>query len=267
MNKNVLLVLTVFLFLLPIVSFSNTTRQDKKSFQDAQVIFEMGLSLKGEAKVQLMLEAAELFQSIMEADKIENGYLYYNIGNAYYEAGLKGKALLNYKRAAQFLPGLEELNSNIQQVELDLKLNLTPRGWWQNFKKDLFFWHYIIDYHQRKIGFIIFFITYWIILCVLIYKKNIFLTMASVFMLFITICFGASYLVSFYQVNYQKEGIVIIQQTDTRKGPSNSYEHFYQQPLLEGVAFKLIDVQNSWWKIELESGDKFWIQKSAAELI
>ncbi len=53
----------------------------------------------------------------------------------------------------------------------------------------------------------------------------------------------------------------------TRKGPSLSYEAFYQQPLTEGVMFKLIEEQNNWWKIELENGDKVWIKNSTAELI
>jgi len=246
---------------------SAATLQHKKVFQDAQATFEKALTLEGETKPKLMLKAARLFASIMQAEDIENGYLYYNIGNAYYEAGQKGKALVNYKRAERYLSGMEELNSNIQQVTSDLEINIISKSWWQNFKKDLFFWHYIIDYHSRKTVFIVAFISFWLMMCVLVFRKNIILNTVIIAVLFTNICFGTSFLISFYQIHYIKEGVVITRQTETRKGPSLSYEAFYQQPLTEGVMFKLIDIQNNWWRIELENGDKLWIKNSAAELI
>ena len=246
---------------------SAATLQHKKVFQDAQATFEKALTLDGATKHKLMLKAARLFASIMKEEDIENGYLYYNIGNAYYEAGQKGKALVNYKRAERYLSGLEELNSNIQQVTSDLEISIISKSWWQNFKKDLFFWHYIINYHSRKLVFIAAFITFWLMMGVLIYRRNIILNTIVIAVLVTTVCFGTSFLISFYEIHYLKEGVVISDQTETRKGPSLSYEAFYQQPLVEGVMFKLIDEQNNWWKIELENGDKVWIKNSAAELI
>ena len=241
--------------------------QDKKVFQEAQTTFEKALTLKSETKQKQMLKAARQFVAIMAERDIKNGYLYYNIGNAYYEAGKKGKALVNYKRANRYLSGLEELNNNIQQVTSDLEINIVSKSWWQNFKKDLFFWHYIIDYHSRRVVFIVTFIAFWALMCVMVLKKNIVLNTIVMAVLFATICFGTSFLISFYQIHYLKEGVIILEQTETRKGPSLSYEAFYQQPLKEGVEFRLIDEQNNWWKIELENGDKMWIKQSSAEII
>lgn len=243
------------------------TTQDKKLFQEAQKTFEKALTLKGELKQKQMLKAARLFVSVMEERDIKNGYLYYNIGNAYFEGGKKGKALVNYRRAERYLSGLEELSNNIQQVTSDLEINIVSKSWWQNFKKDLFFWHYLFDYHSRRIAFISTFVAFWMLMCVMVFRKNIILNSIAIFVLFTTICFGTSFIISFYQIHYQKEGVVILEQTETKKGPSLSYEAYYQQPLMEGVEFRLIEEQNNWWKIELENGDRMWIKQSAAEII
>ncbi|MBT4526995.1 MAG: hypothetical protein HOC24_10620 [Deltaproteobacteria bacterium] len=267
MIQKLYLILMLIIVVMAFNMVSAATLQHKKVFQDAQATFEKALTLEGETKHKLMLKAARLFTSILKEEAIENGYLYYNIGNAYYEAGQKGKALVNYKRAERYLSGLEELNSNIQQVTSDLEINIISKSWWQNFKKDLFFWHYIIDYHSRKFVFIAAFVVFWLMMCVLIYKKNIILNTIVIAVLFTTVCFGTSFFISFYEIHYLKEGVVVLEPTETRKGPSLSYEAFYQQPLGEGVMFKLIEEQNNWWKIELKNGDKVWIKNSAAELI
>jgi tetratricopeptide (TPR) repeat protein len=46
-------------------------------------------------------------------DGIEDGVLYYNLGNAYFKAGRLGRAVLNYERALRLLPGDADVRANL----------------------------------------------------------------------------------------------------------------------------------------------------------
>ena len=49
----------------------------------------------------------------MRAQGIEDGVLYYNLGNAHFKAGKIGLAVLNYERALELMPGDAETRTNL----------------------------------------------------------------------------------------------------------------------------------------------------------
>ncbi|HXV61873.1 MAG TPA: tetratricopeptide repeat protein [Vicinamibacteria bacterium] len=57
-------------------------------------------------------EAIEAYEA-MRAQGIEDGTLYYNLGNAYFKAGRLGRAVLNYERARELLPGDPDVRANL----------------------------------------------------------------------------------------------------------------------------------------------------------
>ncbi len=57
-------------------------------------------------------EAAEVYES-MRALGIEDGTLYYNLGNAYFKAGRIGLAVLSYERALVLAPSDEDVRTNL----------------------------------------------------------------------------------------------------------------------------------------------------------
>ena len=44
---------------------------------------------------------------------LESGNLYFNLGNAYFKAGERGRAILNYERARRLMPGDPDLEANV----------------------------------------------------------------------------------------------------------------------------------------------------------
>ncbi len=58
-------------------------------------------------------EAAEVYES-MGAAGIEDGSLYYNLGNAYFKAGKIGLSILSYERALRLMSGDEDTRTNLQ---------------------------------------------------------------------------------------------------------------------------------------------------------
>lgn len=56
-----------------------------------------------------------LYESLLAAG-VHDGAVYYNLGNAYFEAKNLGKALLNYRRAQALMPRDGDLNANLARV-------------------------------------------------------------------------------------------------------------------------------------------------------
>lgn len=57
-------------------------------------------------------EAVEIYESI-RASGVEDGVLYYNLGNAYFKRGRLGFAILNFERALKLMPGDQDLRANL----------------------------------------------------------------------------------------------------------------------------------------------------------
>lgn len=57
-------------------------------------------------------EAVEIYESIRRAG-VEDGVLYYNLGNAYFKSGRLGLAIVSYERARKLLPGDEDVRANL----------------------------------------------------------------------------------------------------------------------------------------------------------
>lgn len=58
-------------------------------------------------------QAIELYEQIREM-QWESSVLYFNLGNAYYQAGQRGKAILNYERALRLNPNDEATRHNLR---------------------------------------------------------------------------------------------------------------------------------------------------------
>ncbi len=57
-------------------------------------------------------EAIEIYESIRESG-VEDGVLYYNLGNAYFKSGRLGLAIVSYERALKLLPGDDDVRANL----------------------------------------------------------------------------------------------------------------------------------------------------------
>ncbi len=57
-------------------------------------------------------EAAQAYQQLVDQG-IKNGALYYNLGNAYFKLGDVGQAILNYRRAARWIPRDADVQANL----------------------------------------------------------------------------------------------------------------------------------------------------------
>jgi tetratricopeptide (TPR) repeat protein len=62
-------------------------------------------------------EAAAKEYEELQQSGLMSGNLYFNLGNAYFKAGEKGKAILNYERARRLIPGDPDLSANLAYAQ------------------------------------------------------------------------------------------------------------------------------------------------------
>ncbi len=257
--------LATFFFVLlwtnPVAVSAGSSGSAKQLFSEAQALFTKGLNLQGERKRLVMLKVAGQFQTLIGEFGIENGHLYYNIGNAYYEAGEKGKAILNYRKAERLIPGFVDLRYNLDQVRRELNLPADKANWWTDIVKGFFFWHFMADYSTRRSIFLGVFVLFWALSIGLIFQRHILVKVGLVVVLLLNLGFGGSYLLSSYELYFVRSGVVIEKRTVARKGPGRSYEPFFEQAIPGGTEFRIVEEQGEWWKVELTNGENIWLNK------
>lgn len=79
-------------------------------FDSPQEAFQRAETLYQEQHYDEAIAAYEA----MRAQDVEDGVLYYNLGNAYFKAGHLGRAILSYERALALMPGDEDARANLE---------------------------------------------------------------------------------------------------------------------------------------------------------
>lgn len=73
--------------------------------------------------------AARDYEDLVQAGWV-SGNVYFNLGNAYFKAGERGKAILNYERARRLLPADPDLAANLQYAQSQTGSEPCPPSLW-----------------------------------------------------------------------------------------------------------------------------------------
>ena len=119
---------------------------------EAERHFADGTRLAGE---QRAVEAQEQFRAALlryEAAAAAlgggNGYLLYNIGNAYFRLGDVGRAVLHYREAQQYIPADPNLQQSLRHVRSLRRDRIEPTAT-GGVVRLLFFWHFTLPLRVR----------------------------------------------------------------------------------------------------------------------
>jgi len=206
------------------------------------------------------------FDRIIKEGGIENGKLYYNLGNIYFRTKDIGRAILNYRRAAQYIGNDVNLQQNLEFARNTRKDQIEEK---QQTKilKTLLFWHYDSSAKIRLILFTVSFILLWIfsIWCIFIkksfFKWSISITAALSFL------FAGSLLIDYVALQKSIPGVIISQEVVARKGNSESYKKSFKDPLHAGTEFTLIEHRGNWLQVELPDARTCWLPATDVELV
>ena len=210
-------------------------------------------------------EAIKLYENLT-SQGIYSGNLYYNLGNAYYRTGKKGKALLNYERAKKLIPHNEDLFANISFIKSMLNIK-QPDKVYHIYQK---IWMDLRNAIPVKAWFFISVILFFTV-CLLLgtgflsyqfHGKYHIISGILTFLFIISLVF---FINSYNASNHFKTGIIIIPETDIRYSPS--YSGVVAFKLVDGMKAEIIRKEGKWSHIRLNKEKSGWIESEAIEAI
>ena len=205
------------------------------------------------------------FERIVDDGGIHNGKLYYNIGNAYFRLDDLGRAILNYRRAGQFLSGDANLAQNLRYAR-SRRVDQIEQNQEAQVLETLLFWHYDLSPGTRSTIFAVFFVAFWVLAAFRLFfveriPKALLMASGIVALVFL----GS--LVWEGMAGNHGSGVILAEQVIARKGDGDTYEPSFNEPLHAGTEFELLEDRGDWYQVELADGQRCWIPAASAGLV
>ncbi len=245
--------MTWALFLLLQPAF--TTPQD--AFREAETLYQQ----------ERYAEAIEIYESI-RASGVEDGVLYYNLGNASFKAGRLGFAVLSYERARKLLPGDEDVRANLAFATSLVSEGVAPPplplaiGW-------------AVDLYQRAVpGFLAWavslsFLVGGAALTLLLLDRWPKLRTTAVAALVgsavVALFSGASLVAKLRAESIRIEAVVVTENAYVRSGPSESSPRLAE--IHEGLKMRVLGEREGFLQISLANGLTGWVPREQVERI
>lgn len=269
-NFFLLSVLMAVMFVMPSVSFAALGKTEIADlFSQAKSIFHQAdrLAVKNPDKAKdLYLKSIMRFERIIKEGKIHNGKLYYNIANAYFRVKDIGRAILNYRRAMEYMPDDPNLRQNLNYAR-EKRLDKIEERQKTRIFKTLFFFHYDLSTKTRIIIFSSAFILLWLFAAIRLFIRKGFITWGIVISIIFSGLFAGSLTVEAVNIHSSHPGVIINSQIIARKGNSETYAPSFKKPLHAGTEFKLVEKRKKWYQIELPDSRRCWVPARGVELI
>jgi tetratricopeptide (TPR) repeat protein len=263
-KKNILFGLVFIL----IASFSAAVAENSMDVgSDQQELFSEANTFFNQANELLeqdVIQAEDLYRKAilryerLVSEGIQNGKLFYNIGNAYFRIGDVGRAVLNYRRAEQYIPNDNNLQQNLTYV-LEQRQDKFEIKQKEKVLKTLFFWHYDLAVVTRSIIFGVFYGILWTILVVRSFWPRPFMNWVFGISFIVVLLFSSSLLVDYYAKHNNRAGVIVASEVVARKGDGVSYQPSFEEPLHAGTEFSVLETRNQWLLIELIDGSQTWV--------
>lgn len=237
-------------------------RQAKEMFREANT-----LAAKDPDGARALYQKSVMrYERIVKEGKIGNGKLFYNIGNIYFRIKDIGRAILNYRRAQQYIPNDPNLKQNLDYAR-SIRMDRIEEKQKTQILKTLFFWHYDFSTRTRVYIFTFSFILLWLLAMVRLFIHKSFLAWFLVFTAFFSTLFAGSLFSESIYLSRIRPGVIISSPVIARKGNSDTYEPSFKESLHSGTEFTLIEKRGNWYRIELSDSRKCWVPEKDIEFV
>ncbi|MCZ6837035.1 MAG: hypothetical protein O7G85_14760 [Planctomycetota bacterium] len=273
MRQRFLIMLTLFLSLaLSTQAFANAPSLDESQrlavLAEAQQAYEQGVMILRDdplgARV-LFNSSADRFQLLVD-DGVDNGRLFYNLANARLQANDLGQAILNYRRAQQYIPGDERVESNLVFARSLVRSRIATSGQ-QALLDTLFAWHHATSTQARFIGFSVCYLAFWGILFARLFHSGRFWRYPLLAMALGWIGLGISVGADLWSPSSDDDGVIVADDVVVRKGNGEGFEPQFEEPLYQGVEFEQLERRADWMQIRLPDSSTGWIRIDQAAMI
>lgn len=206
--------------------------------------------------------AALRYRRLVDEEGRTNGKLLYNLGNAYFQMGDLGRAILAYRRALEYAPGDANLVQNLAYAR-SRRLDRFEETTESAVLETLLFWHYDFSLGARLGALAVFAAVFWGLLALRLFRPVPWV--APAILAIVSLALFGSVAVS-AAGSPDAFGVVVAPETTARRGDGESYEPAFESPLHAGAEFTLVEERPGWLHVELPDGRRAWIPASDAEL-
>ncbi len=269
------LMLVFFLFPRPAISASiaegasPSQNQIRKNFDQANDLFDQAGRAAGTAPSMsraLFRQAALAYERLATQDGVLNGRLYYNIGNSWFQAEDIGRAILNYRKAQQYIPNDPNLRQNLEYARNNrLDRIATPQE--TRVFQTLFFWHYDLSTPVKLMVFSILFAIIWIMAGIRRLLNRPVLGWAFLLAVALAVMMGGSLIAEAVNLRQVTPGVILDPSVVARKGNSENYAPSFTEPLHAGTEFDLMEQRGRWYDIRLLDGRTCWVPANSTGLV
>lgn len=199
---------------------------------------------------------------------VHSAKLYYNLGNAYFQQGQIGKAILNYIRAKNLDPTDDDIDYNLELAKAKTKdkIDAVPQFFlvrWVAATAEL------LNSNWWAVMAIIFFaitacgvVTWLVVNNMAMRKLGFFVALLSMIFTVFSIGFSISAAADEYDGN---QAVIVNTAAPIKSSPSTSGKDLFI--LHEGTSVRVLQQLDGFSEIELSDGNKGWIATSAIELV
>ena len=207
-------------------------------------------------------QAAASFQTIVD-NGVQNGKLYYDLGNAYLKQGLLGHAILWYERALLMIPDDPDLRFNH-----DFAVSLTkdrieknsPSLW-----RILFFWNHLLSPEVIRWLAIIINLAFWSLLLVRTLLKKKSLKVPSFILLLVLLGLAATAATNYYLRSTDSAAVILVDEAPVRSGLSDQATELFV--LHAGTRVRVEREMNGFYRIHFTEGKIGWLPKASVGVI
>jgi tetratricopeptide (TPR) repeat protein len=209
-------------------------------------------------------EAAKLYQQMVDAGA-RNTEIYFNLGNAYYQVHDLGRSLLNYRRAAQFIPRDEDLRLNIARVRAQ---RVDMPNAYITISDQIAQWE-SAWLSNSEAGQIVLFL--WWISCgclaayFLLPYRRMWARWGAIVSLMIFVFIGITTSVRVIVDNTYPPAIIVSSTASVLTGPDIQYMQIFE--LHAAGEVRIMERQNDWVHIQLPDLREGWVKADAIEVI
>jgi tetratricopeptide (TPR) repeat protein len=244
-----------------------TQDQQLAVLQEAQIAYDAGITLQTAdpvASKESFRRSAERFQVLVH-DGIENGKLWYNLGNAQLQAGEIGEAIGAYRSAQRYIPSDGRVTANLQHARSKVSNPIKSESTTSILKR-LAFWHDSLPTQLRLTIGIIFWFGCWSIVSVRLFRTIPGFKTASISLGCAALALGISVGADIVD-QHQDHGVLTANEVIVRKGNGVNYAPMLKDPIHEGIEFDIIEKRPDWLHIKLPNGSTGWIQEEDAQIV
>ena len=242
--------------------------QQQQILDEARQAYDGGVAaLRTDPVVAAALfeDAASRFEQLV-ADGVVNGQLQYNLGNAYLQLGQLGRAILHYRAAQQVIPRDPKLRHNLKYARSLTESRIAVTGE-RALLSALLGWHRSTSVRTRFVVFVTAYTLFWVLLTLNLLASRPWWRWPAVAAGIVWIAMGVSVASDTFGAGENRQGVVLVDDVVVRKGNSEGFDPQFEQPLHQGVEFRVIEQRPGWLSIELPDGKTGWIRAADAGLI